>query len=451
MKKRLLKGGTIIKREGLRILDLGWDFSSEDGGEKVNLGDVTSGNLPDVPSLSDFDVIFFDPAEVSALWTDYLQPKRDGIFRTSPEEDRGLARGIINLMETRRKEMESFLTRGGVLFCKLRRTGRPLQIIRRDEKREINRYTCLTGTSKKVMLEKGNLVPNSGSRFEISRGDCPVITYLERFKDSLNYEVALRGSEVLENSGGELLAHNPAGYPVSFAFSEDNGEVVFLPAGNPAAVDGGKVLIDAAKDLVFSPPYRQPPWLDEYRLSAEEELISEIETLEQKISRLARQKTEKQEKLKDIKAVKGLLSSGTPYQLKTSLAGTLKRFGFETVEESSSADLLFINEAEASFAIAVGADPESSVGLEPYHRLVRGINELTIYEDSDPQGVIVVNGNSELEPEERENQLSEELIEGSNLYGFTVLKTIEVFERIKQAETDEASVRKGLIDLFQNG
>jgi hypothetical protein len=129
----------------------------------------------------------------------------------------------------------------------------------------------------------------------------------------------------------------------------------------------------------------------------------------------------------------------------------LQASGFDVEEGNSGIDIMVSDSQDVNLAITVGADPESPVGLEPYHKLVKGINELKIYENEDPQGVVVLNGYAVSPPDEREDQLSEELVEGCNLYGFTVLTAEEVFEMIKEIVKGKVGSRENLIDLFENG
>ncbi|MFB6215069.1 MAG: hypothetical protein ABEI54_04285, partial [Candidatus Bipolaricaulia bacterium] len=125
--------------------------------------------------------------------------------------------------------------------------------------------------------------------------------------------------------------------------------------------------------------------------------------------------------------------------------------GFDVEKGCSGIDLMITDSDEVSLAITVGASSEGPVDLDPYHRLVKGINELKIFENKDPQGVVVVNGYGAEDPADRENQAEEELLEGCNLYGFTVLTAERIFERIKEIKKGKVGSRDGLIELFKNG
>lgn len=443
-----MKGGKIIKGEGFRILDIDWGFTKDEMDDSFEL---STGTLPRVNSFSDFDAIFFDPIGFSSLWSGYLKASEDGVFRTSPEEDGGLSRGLINLMETRKEEAKNFLASGGIFFCKLRKFGRPLKIITGEAERTIHRYSWLPDLEIETIISEESVTPRSGSRMFTAENSSPLTTYIDSYRGLLRYEATVDRKTIRENPSINPLAYTPTDEVISFSWSGSEGSMVFLPAGGNLNSNAKKGLIDTVREVTLSPPYSQPDWLDTYRFEEENELESELEKLREEISRLENKQEKKLENLHDFKVFKGILSASTDYQLRSSLISALQRVGLGPVDNPTSSDLILINQEGADFAISVGAEPETSVGLTPYHDLVKGINELTIYEEIDPQGVIIVNGQSSLKPEEREEGISQELKEGSNLYGFTVLRSYDVFKRISQAKDEGTSVKKGLIELFQNG
>ncbi|MBS3736245.1 MAG: hypothetical protein V5A81_01245 [Candidatus Bipolaricaulota bacterium] len=413
---------------------------------------VTRGDFAKADSLSDFDLVFIDPDGIDRLWTAHLRPQSDGKFRTNPKEDGGLANGLRNLMRARREELINLLERaGGAIFCKLRKPGRELTVLTKDEEKEFNRYTWLPETERELFRGGRAIETRKGKRLSPREISSPVVKFINDFRESISYESVLKNQSLTEVQRSEVFASTPIGDVVSFGFVRGEGSLVFLPAGMELKSSGEQELVKAAEKVVRGGGYYSPSWLDNYCLPSEKDIRNELKELDREISRLKKQREEKTEDLRDIDDLKGLLTSRTNHELKSSLSRALEVAGFDVEEDSSGIDLMISDTGEVNLAITVGVNPEAPVDLDPYHRLVQGINELKIFENKDPQGVVVVNGFGTKDPADRESQAEEELLEGCGLYGFTVLTAEEIFERIKEIKKGKVGSREGLIELFQNG
>lgn len=428
---------------------MGWGFSEETDFDSAR---ITRGKFSEADSLSDFDLVFIDPGEIDQLWTGPLTPQPDGRFRTNSEEDGGLARGLRNLMKARRKEVVNLLEKaGGVIFCKLRKPGRELTVLKREEEEEFNRYSWLPDIERELFRGGRAIETRKGTRLSLREISSPVVTLLNDFQESISYEAVLPEQSLSDVQTYEVFGSTPSGDVVSLGFVRGEGSLVFLPAKLELEESDEEKLLEVGEKVMMGGVYYRPSWLDKYRLPAENDIRNELKEIDREISRLQDQKTEKTEELRDLDLLKGLLSSRTNYELKVSLFRALDVAGFDVDDGDSGIDLLITDSEEVNLAITVGADPESSVGLDPYHRLVQGINELKIFENKDPQGVVVVNGFGTEDPADRGDQLEEELLEGCNLYGFTVVTAEELFERIKKIKKGKVGSRGALIELFENG
>ncbi|MCF7890641.1 hypothetical protein K9M78_05415 [Candidatus Bipolaricaulota bacterium] len=428
---------------------MSWGFSEEVDTESFR---ISRGEFAKADSLSDFDVVFIDPGGIDQLWTDHLRPQSDGKFRTNPEDDRGLARGMENLFRARREEVVNLLEKaGGTIFCKLRKPGRELTVLKRDEKEEFNRYSWLPDPEKEL-IKGGRAIENrQGKRLSLREISSPAVTLLNDFKETVSYEAVLSNEKTSDSQSFEIFATTPTGNVASLSIDRGDGSIVFLPAGVELEVSGERKLLEVAEKVVRGGGYFSPSWLDKYNLPAEKDIRNELEKIDREVSRLQKQKQEETKELRDIDVLKGLLSSRTNYELKSSLSRALEVAGFDVEEGGSGIDLIVTDSEKVNLAITVGANAEAPVDLDPYHRLVRGINELKIFENKDPQGVVVVNGFGAEDPAGRGDQLEEELLEGCNLYGFTVLTAEEIFGRIKEIKKGSVGSREGLIKLFENG
>lgn len=413
---------------------------------------MTRGDFAKADSLSDFDLVFVDPVRIDQLWTTHLTPQSDGKFRTNPDEDGGLSSGLRNLMSARREELINLLEEaGGAVFCKLRKPGRELTVLKKEEEEEINRYTWLPDTEMKLFRSGRAIETRKGKSLKLRKVSSPVVSFLNDFRESISYESVLKNQSLPDGQSSEVFASTPTGGFVSFGFVRGEGSLVFLPAGMELEVSGEQELVKAAGRVVRGGGYYSPSWLGNYRLPSEKDIRNELKEIDEEVSRLEKQREEKTEELRNIDVLKGLLSSRTNHELKSSLSRALEVAGFDVEEDCSGIDLMITDSEKVNLAITVGANPEAPVDLDPYHRLVQGINELKIFENKDPQGVVVANGFGAEDPADRDNQATEELLEGCNLYGFTVLTAEEIFERIKEIKKGKVGSREGLIELFQDG
>ncbi|MBS3788061.1 hypothetical protein KGY79_07705 [Candidatus Bipolaricaulota bacterium] len=428
---------------------MGWGFSKETGIESVR---ITRGTFAKADSLSDFDLVFIDPEGIDQLWTDPLTPQSDGKFRTNPEEDGGLSRGLKNLMQARRKEVNNLIQEtGGAIFCKLRNPGRELTVLTKDKEEEFNRYSWLPEVERKNFRGGRDIETRKGTRMILREISSPIVTLLSDFMENISYEAVLPEQCLSDIRNSEVFASTPSGSLVSFGFVRGEGSLVFLPSRFGFEDSDEQKLIEGTKKVVMGGSYYRPSWLDNYSLPAEKDIQTELEEIDRETSRLQDQKEEKIEELRDLDLLKGLLSSRTNYDLKYSLSRALAVAGFDVEDGCSGIDLLVTDSENVNLAITVGANPEAPVDLDPYHRLVQGINELKIFENKDPQGVVVVNGFGAENPADRGDQFEEKLLEGCNLYGFSVVTGKEIFERVKEIKKGKVGSREGLIEMFENG
>ncbi len=340
---------------------------------------------------------------------------------------------------------------GGALFCKLRKTGRELSVLNKGEKEKFNRYSWLPDTERELFRNGQAIETRKGTRLSTWEISSPVSKFLRDTQDSISYEAFLKSQSLSEIKNSEVFASTPSGNPVSFAFLRGEGSIIFLPASMDLGLSDEEKLLEVAKKVVSSGGYYRPSWIENYHLPAEKDIRKELNDIDRKISQLEKQKKSKVKELTDIDVLKGLLSARTDYELKASLSRALEVSGLEVTEGGTWIDLIVTDSEGVNLAITVGANPEGPVGLDPYHRLVKGINELKIFENKDPQGVVVGNGFGIENPADREESLKEELMEGCNLYGFTVVTAEEIFARINKIKQGKVGSREGLIRLFENG
>jgi hypothetical protein len=355
-------------------------------------------------------------------------------------------------LSARREEAVHLTERsGGVIFCKLRKPVNGLTLVTREGEMELTIYSWLPNPEEELLQGGASVKTRKGNKIHPRKIATPVADFLRRYRDNLSYEAVLTAESLPEGDNFEPLARTEAEEVAAFSSARGGGSIVFLPSDMNLDLSGEEDLVRTAEKIISGGSYYRPSWLDDYGFSEERDIRAELEDIDRKISELKELKEEKTEELKDLDFLKGLLSARTTYELKLNLKRALQASGFDVGEGNSGIDIMVSDSQGLNLAIAVGADPESPVGLEPYHKLVKGINELKIYENEDPQGVVVLNGYAVSPPDERKDQLTGELVEGCSLYGFTVLTAEDIFEKVKEIVQGKVGSRKNLIDLFENG
>lgn len=443
-----LKRGKLIKsNREFKLLDIGWGLNKTEDVESV---EVDEDNFASASSFYDYDAVFLDPAELSSLWTDHLRPQGDGSFRSNPREDGGLTRGLQNLMRARQEEVEELLNKNSSVFCKLRKPGKELTVVKNGENESIGSYSWLPTTEGLIDPVSKGIKKRKGKRLKITKKNSPLGAFLDSYREVISYRAVFNRDIKMSDVRVESIAVTPSDELAGFALNVNGGNIYFLPAEMNLDQSGEQELLEAAGDLFGFQLYEGPRWLDEYKLEEEKSLRSEYEETKENIAELRQKKEEKLEDLKAVSSYKRLLSAGSEFELKAVLGRVLDDLGFGTDQANSGIDILVSSPEDDSFAVKVGVNHDGPLGLEPYHELVRGINDLKIYENDDPQGVLVVNGYSGSDPAERPEQIKDELLSGCNLYGFTVITSTELFEVLKgkrSLKEKAAAVEK----LFEQG
>ncbi len=440
-----------MKDTELRVLDLGWGL--EEGLEEY-APVVDGADFHNSPRLYDYDAVLIDPKGLNKLWEDHLRPGADGTYSTSPETDRGLSRGLENLLGTRRREVDSLLNgESGIILVRLRKPASKLEIVDGDRSKQVHRYSWLPGEWARGLFSENNVNRHSGNKFVLETGNKPAEYYLDRNREYVNCEatVQLRGPA---DERDEIIpvARTVTGELIAFELVIGEGRIIFLPPLDGIVPEEESERIYDLIESSLSPPHRtqSPEWAEKgsYRFEGEDEVREKVAKLDEEILSLEERKRKLEEEVKDYQLFRSLLYAGSRFELGNLLSEVLDRVGFKVQEVNSAIDVYACREGDDCFAIALDSSRDGKIGLDPYHRLVRGIDEFRIFENEDPQGVLLVNGYADREPENRGQQFTEELEQGCNLYGFTLITAAELFRRIKAGEEGDSSIKGTIAELF---
>lgn len=438
-----------MNQSNMNILNLGWNL----GDELTETADyIEDDTFHGAPALFNYRGILIEPRTVSKLWTEYLRPEEDGSYVTTPQLDKGLAKGLENLLEARRKELHHMANAtGGVIIVRFRQPEPKLEIKMGNDVKYIDRYSWLPEELANLFVSEG-LIRTRGRKVSLTDRSSPAGNYLQSVESHISYEVAVSG-KISPGPGWSFhpLAISENDEVVSFEFISRQGSILFLPPLEKISEkDQARQTINLIENQLGNRTKRRQEWLNNegYSFDLEEEGKHEKTQIEEKISTLKRKKQQTVLKLKKLNRFKNLLAAGSDRELSELLEAILQDLDFTVKPANPHVDVYACADSENCFAINTGANPEGPVGIDSYHRLVRGIDELRIYEDVDPKGIFLANGYAETDPSERDVEVTDELRRGCNLYGFSILTAYQLFHVIREASNGEGTIREAVMNLL---
>ncbi len=409
------------------------------------------------PSLSGYDGVFLDPQPISHRWIDEIAPGGDGVRRTDPLRDRGFGRTMRAWMARRRAEAEELLLqRGGVLVCRFRPRGDPLELSPVEEPVErVDRYSWLPTVAlvdrhhQFSFPANGQFLPRQGTDIVIEESGSPFEGYLRRFTGRLAYDAVYRDllSTPIERFA-TVLARNRVGDAVALEIPFEEGRLILLPSAiDVAPADEGIALFEALTSFAARPAFAaEPDWLPGYAVSGEANLVDELAGLRERHAALSAKIDETAGKLRVLTRGKRLLYTKGRFSLLPAAAEGFRELGFD-VEFTD--ELLILRSEEGDAMVVVAATDRKAVGLSPYRRLLRAVDRSITEGDGTRKGILVVSGARQLDPKRRPTQFLPEVLRGCQAHGFCLMTTYQLFKLMQQARTaggDAAALRRRLLE-----
>ena len=403
----------------------------------------------DGPSFASADAVLIDPETTSARWLGDIPIERDGTRRTYSERDRGFGRTLSRLMTKRREEAADLLFKaGGILVCRLRPRGEPLEVVSLDGPSErLDRYSFLPSVS---LVEKSHQFTfPSNSRFLARRGDDVVIAepahpfarYLAEFQGKVIYQAVYQ--DLLSTPSDRfatVLARNKVGDAVALEIPFTEGRLVLLPPleGVPPTREA-EALVEAVDAAVVRPAFAaEPDWLPAYSVPGEDRLQDELRGLGERHEALGAKVDEVSTQLRQLTQYRKILYTQGRFTLLPAVAESFRLLGFAL--EDSDCDLL-LRSPEGDAIAAVVSSQETVIDVEAYRRLLAWVDEARTAGAGPEKGILVVSASRELDPKRRPIQFSPEVLRGCKSQGFCLLTTYELYKLVRQAleEKDEAA------------
>ena len=403
--------------------------------------------------------VFIDPQDVSHRWTSDIAPGGDGIRRTEPQRDRGFGRTLSAWMARRRTEAEDLLLKGGgLLVCRLRARGEPLEISSGEEPPErLDRHSWLPSVSlvdrqhQFSFPANGRFVPRHGRDVTFEESGSPFEAYLRRFEGNIAYDAVYQDllSTPIDRFS-TVLARNRVGDIVALEIPFDEGRLILVPPLVGVAPSQEAVaLIEIVEKIAARPAFSsEPDWLPAYPVPGEEGLVDELAGLRKRHATLAAKVEEVEEKLREKTRIKRILYTRGRFSLLPAAADAFGVLGFEV---QPSGDLLELRSDEGDAIVSVAAAEAEAIGLPPYRRLLNAVDRSVTEGDGARKGILVVGGSRELDPKRRPTQFTPEVLRGCQAQGFCLMTTYQLYKLVQRAledpkDADHAATRRLLLE-----
>ncbi len=409
-------------------------------------------------SFSAFDAVFVDPLSINHRWTREIGVSPDGVRRTHADRDHGMSKTLSAWMSKRRSETSDLLTQaGGVVVCRLRPRGEPLEITVGDAPSEhLDRYSWLPSVSlvdrhhQLVFPSNGRFVPRRGRDLVLEDTTSPFASYLETFRESFVYDAVYQDllSTPIERFA-RVLARNKVGDVLALEIPFDEGRLILVPPTEGVSPSHeASVLHEAVEALTERPAFTAlPDWLPSYPLPGEDALNDELVRLEERHAALTDKIAELRSNRDEVTRAKRMLFAKGRHAFLPAVADGFRALGFDVEVDD---DVLSLQSEEGDAVVVAAATDEAKVQLPAYRQLLRAVDQAVTDGDGRRKGILVVNGSRQLDPKRRGTQFSDGVLRGCNDQGYCLLTTAHLFKLVREAlatkEKTHGDVRRVLIE-----
>lgn len=409
-------------------------------------------------SFSAFDAVLIDPLEINQRWTHEIGIGPDGVRRIDAQRDRGLGKTLTAWMGKRRSETEDLLKQaGGILICRLRSRGEPLEISAGASPAEhLDRYSWLPSVSlidrhhQLVFPSNGRFVPRRGRDIVVEDSNSPFSEYIEQFREFFVYDAVYQDllSTPIERFA-QVLARNKVGDVLAMEIPFDEGRFILVPPTEGVSPSHeASVLREAIDRMIDRPAFTaSPDWLPGYPLPGEDSLNDELMRLEERHAAMAAKIAELRANLEETTRHKHMLYARGRFAFLPAVADGFHALGFDVETEDG---MLTLHSEEGDALVVTAAAEGAKVQLPAYRQLLHAVDQAVTDGDGRLKGILVVSGSRELDPKRRATQFSEGVSRGCTDQGYCILSSYHLFKLVQDTlatkTKDHASIRRQLIE-----
>jgi hypothetical protein len=430
---------------------------------------ITEAKFKESQSFSDYDAVVIDPYGLSYLWTINSPAKTTtrGDCFTNSDLDGGFGSNVSALFARRREELEALLkVCQGIIVCYIRKKETPLIVQRKGSTGVLNIYSWLPvlslswqdteGTHSQIFVYYESLHLREGKEIAFVEKSHPFSQYFSSFEGRIKFESILKPESSLEKHIS-AISRNKVKEIVSFDVPIGGGKIVFIPPNDSAAPEKeAGVLIDCittSSDVGYeSPP---PPWISKYTLAGESKYNGRIDDLDQKIRELTEEKNRLKREQDRIARFKGLLYEKGKKGLEPLVREAFKLIGFGVLERDQYQEPydLYIKEKDLVLVGEIGATDNSQIDVIKYRQLFSYVED-EFEKGTTCKGILVANAFIETDPQERQVQFTEHVIEACKRQRYCMITTQTLFEIVKHilskgTEFDLKQLKSDIINCDQ--
>jgi len=329
-------------------------------------------------SFSAYDVILIDPLGISGRWTNEVGISPDGVRRVDAQRDRGFSKTLTAWMSKRRAETEDLLKgAGGVLICRLRTRGEPLEIDSGSAPAEhLDRYSWLPSISlidrhhQLVFPSNGRFVPRRGRDIVVEDSTSLFSEYIEQFQDFFVYDAVYQDllSTPIDRFA-QVLARNKVGDVLALEIPFDEGRLILVPPTEGVSPSHeASVLREIIDRMIDRPAFTATPdWLPGYPLPGEDELRDELTRLDERQTAITEKLAELRGNWEEKTRHKRMLYTNGRFTFLPAVADGFRELGFDVKIEDG---MLTLRSHEGDALVVAAAADGAKVELPAYRQLL---------------------------------------------------------------------------------
>lgn len=409
----------------MRLLAIGYPLPSPE---------IDNYNVLTAPSFFDYDAVFVDPLNFTAMAARVAEGEQFEAFDGRPVVNAATSASAMSaaeLLQRRADETRQFLDAGGTIVV----TGRPnatqAGIVGFEG---CDRYSWLPAPAG-MTWGRPHLRAAEGRTLRIAAEDHPFASFLRDFRPHLVYRAVFDARNPAFAAAAKVVARGGSDTPIAVQFEVLSGRVLFLPVfpDETGTIRGeiAQALVDATRQVQVSPEARaEPYWARTLAVPGLEQEEAAAEEATKTLDAAKARFDAASERLEELKGYRRLITEDGP-----SLAGAVRDafalLGF-TIMSGSGADALQV-EDEGRLAFVESEGSREDVVEWPYVRLQRRLEQRLFAEGDSPHGIIVANGMRTVAPEDRENQFTLQLRIACENYRYTLVTGETLFALVQRA------------------
>ena len=392
-------------------------------------------NVATAPSYSDYDALFVDPASITATVQAILSEGKDyEAFDGRPVlnvASSPTAASMADQLRRRTDETQRLLEAGGVVFV----AGRPNLAVSGVAGFEgCDRYSWLPAPAG-MAWGPPFLRAAEGRQLRIAIDEHPAARIIRELRSELQYRALLDDRQpAFQRAAPRVIATGGSGVAVAVEFRLLGGRVIFLPRF-PDEIGGirskcADYVVEAARTLLSAAdPTPEPAWARSFAVPGLEQVEAEAEEAEKAALEASARLEPIREQLKVLANHRRLIfEEGSAFT--EAVTDALRILGF--VVEGAEGDILTA-ESEASRSFVATEGSRDTVVEWPYIRLQRRLEQHLLAKAEQLGGVIVVNGQRTVPPDDRRERFTASLRIACENYRYCLVTGETLFALVQRA------------------